>query len=152
MGQQLMDDACRTPVGHNLFLTIVNIQQLTVIQAEQVQQRSLIVIGGHHIFDRAMAKFVGLAKGHSARGSAAGQPHTETLAIMIPAGFLTGTMVLRHGQSPNFSAPMDQGSVEHAALFEIVHERSRRLICTATDCTQAALKVAVVVPGLATQE
>ena len=92
-GQDFVDDAARPTVGQPLVPAVALEEQLLVIQAEQMQQRGLVV-GGRDDIDRgAMPELVGGPIGAAWLEPAAGQPDAEALAVVVPAAvaFLSGT-------------------------------------------------------------
>src|SRR5690606_27423491 len=110
--QDIVHHAGFTPAGDDLLLTIVLIYQLLIINAEQMQQGRLVVVGCHNILDGLMTEFIGAAVRHAAANTTAGQPDAETLSVVIAAGLLRGTMFLSDRQSADFTAPVHDGGIQ----------------------------------------
>ena len=55
---------------------------------------------------------------------------------------------LRVVSSSEFSAPNNEGVIEHPTLFEILNESGRSLICFLTLTTDPAFQPAMLVPAL----
>ena len=118
---------------------------MLLFQAEQVQERGVIVVMADGVRDGLVAKLVRFAVNRSALHASAGQPHAEPIGIVIAADVL---LVFDDRQSPHLAAPMDERGVQQAALLEILHEGSRGLVGPATDGRQRLLDAAVMVPRL----
>ena len=124
------------------------IDHIGMIEPEQRHQSRLVVVRRHNILDSLMTKFVSGAVDHARLDTTAGHPDTEALAVVISARGGRIAHHLSHRQSANFSAPVDDRRIQHAALLEILDERRGRLIGTATDVRQRSTNAAMVVPRL----
>ena len=101
-------------VGEFLGLAAVVVGELSVVEAELVEEGGLIIVGGDLVDSGAVADFVGFAIDGAGLEAAAGDPGAKALAIVVAAGFAAG---LHDRQSANFAAPMDDRAVEQAAFF-----------------------------------
>ena len=101
-------------VGEFLGLAAVVVGELSVVEAELVEEGGLVIVGGDLIDGGAVADFVGFSIDGAGLEAAAGEPSGEALAIVVAARFAAG---LHDRQSANFAAPMYNGAVEQAALF-----------------------------------
>ncbi len=88
--------------------------ELSVVEAELVEEGGLIIVGGDLVDSGAVTDFVGFAIDGAGLEAAAGEPSGEALAIVVAARFAAG---LHDRQSANFAAPMDDRAAEQAALF-----------------------------------
>src|SRR5262245_8564382 len=93
-----------------------------------------------NVLDRVVAELVGGAIGEAAPNTAAGQPHRETLDMVIP------TVALGHGRPPKLAPPDDQRLIEQAASLQILQQRRHPLIDLAGRSRNTCLDAAVVVP------
>ena len=84
--QNLLDHPRRPAVGQPLFAAVGVVDEPVVVEAEEVQDRRLEVVGRDDVLDRAVADLVGGAVGHAALDAAAGQPDREALAVVVAAG------------------------------------------------------------------
>ena len=101
-------------VGEFLGLAAVVVGELGVVEAELVEEGGLIIVGGDLVHSGAVADFVGFAVDGAGLEAAAGEPSGEALAIVVAARFAAG---LHDRQAADFTAPMNNGAVEQAALF-----------------------------------
>ena len=114
-----------------------------------MQQRRVIIIRAHGIHHRLVAELIRLAVCHPALEAAACDPAREALAVVIAARLLGRAVILRHRQTPDLAAPVNDGRVEQTARLQILHQRRRRLIRLATAVGEVALDILVRVPDLA---
>ena len=134
--------------GHDLWLTVVVIDELSPIESEEVQQRRLIVIGSDHVLDRPMAELVGGAVHHTRLEATSGEPDAESLAVVVATMLLRSALVLRDRQSTDLTAPVDNGRIQHSALLQIVHQGGRGLVGSSADRGKRLPDAAVIVPRL----
>ncbi len=146
--ENLVQDAGIAAGGHDLWLTVVVVNELSPIESEEVQQRRLIVVGRYNVLDRPMAEFVGGAVNHTRLHATSGEPHAETLAVVVAAVLLRSALVLRDRQTADLPAPMDQGRIQQSALLQVGHQGGRGLVGSAADRGKRLPDTAVVVPRL----
>ena len=87
------------------------------IQAHEVQHRRVEVFHVQRMLDRVGSDVISLTMAHPALHPAAGHPHGESVGVVVAAGAL---LVFRRGLPTKFTAPHDQGLLEHSSLFEIL--------------------------------
>src|SRR5438132_11055828 len=98
------------------------------------------------------AKFVGRAVGVAALRAAAGQPHRETIGVMVAAQQVAGgSAAFAEGGPAELTAANDQRVFEQAAFLEMPQERCHGLVHGGTLLGQAVADVlrrtsAVAVP------
>src|SRR5689334_12672692 len=90
-------NAARLRVGDALLLTVVMVDELRVFEAEEVEQGGVIIVRADRVRHGLVPELVGFAVDHAAFKAAAGHPGTEALAVVVAAGFFSGTMIFRHG-------------------------------------------------------
>ena len=99
LGENLLHDAGRAAVGEALLAAVGMVDEPGVVEAEQVEDRGLEVVGRDDVLDGAVADLVGRAVGHAALDAAAGQPDREALAVVVAAG-LGVELALADGSRP----------------------------------------------------
>src|SRR5688572_21355049 len=118
-----------------------------VFDPEEVEDGGVKVVDVDAVFDRVEAEFVRLADDGAAFDATAGQPHGESVNVVVAA---SGVAVLAHGCAAEFAAPNDKGVVEEPAGFQVFHEGGLTLIDIAADFFEVALEIfagaAVAVP------
>src|SRR5204862_7859092 len=78
--QNLLHHPACLPIRDSLLLAVMEVSQLAVIEAEEVEERGMIVVRADRIHHGLVAELVCLAVGDAAFDSAAGQPTAEALA------------------------------------------------------------------------
>src|SRR5579863_3328337 len=73
------------PSGNLLLAAAVQVAQLLMVQAKEMEQRGLEIVGCDDIRRRAVAEFVGFAVRDAWLESAASYPDAEALAVVIAA-------------------------------------------------------------------
>ena len=76
-----------------------------VVEAEEVQERGVVVVVGDDVLDGLVAELVGRAVDVAALEAAAGQPHAEAVGVVVAADVL---LVLDDRQPAHLAAPVDQ--------------------------------------------
>lgn len=93
------------------------------------------------VFHRMETEFVRGSVGDAALDAAAGEPHRESVGVMIPpiAALITG--------SPSeFCSPHDQRFIEQAPLFEILEQPGNGKVHLATEPAVSVAQVAMGIP------
>src|SRR5687768_1509939 len=119
VAQNFFHDATGLRVGDAFFLAVMVVNEFGMIDAEEVEQGSVVIVWAYRIDDSFVSKFVGLAVSDAAFNAAARQPGAEALAVMIAAGFFGGAVIFGHWQAANFAAPMNDCRIEQPARFEV---------------------------------
>ena len=117
-----------------------------VVDAEAMQDGGLEVVDVHGVLLGIEAEVVGSTVGHAGLDAAAGHPEGEDLAVVVSSVFLAIGAALGVRGAAELSAPDDERFVEHAALLEILDERSRGLVDVAGHLGELILYAAVVIP------
>ena len=93
----------------------MEVGQLEVVQAHQVQDRRVNIVDVGAILDGIQADFVGRADGLSSFDAAPRHPHREPGRVMVAPT----TSLLTDGGSAEFGPPDDQGVFEQAGAFQV---------------------------------
>src|SRR5438046_6013113 len=97
----------------------IPIGELLVIEAEQVQDGRVQIVHVNLVLDRLETEFVRRAINRAAFHSPAGEPHAESVRIVVAAHLRLARVVQFDRRSASeFAAENDQCVLEHAALFE----------------------------------
>ena len=81
-------------VGEFLGLAAVVVGELSVVEAELVEEGGLVIVGGDLIDGGAVADFVGFAVDGAGLEAAAGEPHGKAVGVVVTSGTL---LVLYNG-------------------------------------------------------
>src|SRR5439155_3756352 len=87
VAKNLLHDPARLAVGDALFLSVVEINQLGVLEAEKVQERGVVIIRAHGIDFGLVTKLVGLTVHHAAFEAAAATHALKTLPVLSRPAF-----------------------------------------------------------------
>src|SRR5579872_5136510 len=110
-------------VGQPLVAATEVIRHAAVVEPQQVQDRGVQVGDFYPALDGVITKLVGRSVRLASFDSAAGQPQTEPLLVMVAAA-----ASLADGRPAEFAPPDDERSLEQAATFEVLKEPRRGLI------------------------
>ena len=101
--------------------------QLTVIDAELVEDRRLDVMHVDGLFHGMKTEVVGASETHPAPDAAAGHPDGKRLGVVIAtlAAIQRGAR-FDHRGTAKLSAPDDQRVLEHITLLEVGQKRRNR--------------------------
>ena len=122
-----------------------------VIYAEAMQNGRVEIMHIHRIFTYVVAELIRLAIDRSRLDATARQPQAKTPRMMVAAVVSLGQRSLGVNGSAELSAPDHKRVVEHAALFQILHQRSRRLIRLLALPPNLFWQIAVLVPSAVEQ-
>ena len=98
----------------------------------------------HFILRHIESKLVCLTQGEAGFHAATSEPHGEGVRVVIPAVIAT----LNHGRAAKLTAPDHNGILQQAALLQIQHQRSARLVRQTALGLQSTRESAVVIPCL----
>src|SRR5262245_38823899 len=112
-GKDRLDDIA-VDVGEAEIASRVTIGEPLVVQAKQVENGGVEVVGMNEVFGDVVAVVVGLAIDNTAFHAAAGEPRTEHVRVVAAAGWAVGV-----GRTAEFGGEDDQSVVEHAAGLEV---------------------------------
>ena len=141
---ELRDDL-PVDVGQAKVSSLEAVGELGVVEAQEVQNRSLNVVDVDAILDGGEAELVGQADRLAPFDARAGHPHGEGIDVVIAAD-LASRAVFAHGRATKLTTPDDEGVVEQAALLEILNERGTRLVDFTAYLLQGILQIGVVIP------
>src|ERR1044071_2201206 len=128
----------------------VTVGGLFGVETGQVQDGRVQVVDVHLVLDGFETELVGCAENRAALDPATGQPHAETVGIMVPAHLGLARVVQLHGWRPaEFTAENDKRVLEHAALLEILEQGADRLVDLLRESAVGFLDILVIVPRLA---
>src|SRR5688500_10519322 len=101
--QDLLHDAGGAAVGEAMVAAVGVVDHALVVEAEEVEDSGLVVVGRDDVLRGAVASFVGRAVGHTGLDAAAGHPDGEALSVVVaPRG---GTqLALAHRQAADLPA------------------------------------------------
>src|SRR5262245_5110307 len=93
-------------VGQPVLPPLVAERQLRVVDAEEVQQRGLVIVDVNRVLDNVPAELIGRPVDVAALHAAAGHPEAERPAEVIAAGWLF-RWALPEGRAAKLAAPDD---------------------------------------------
>jgi len=146
--QQLLHHPRRLAVGQRHFLAVAAIDEPAVVEAEQVQQRRLVVVVVDHVLHGMVAEVVGGAVDMAGPEAAPCQPVRKAERVVIAADALQTGVVLDDRQPAHFAAPVDHRRIEQTAALEVAHQGGDRLVGHPARVRQGRADAAVVVPEL----
>src|SRR6478609_2423925 len=88
-------------------------RDVLLVEAEQVQQRGVVVVMGDDVLDSLVAQLIGCTMRAAAPDPAAGEPHAETIGVVVAADVL---FIFNYGQAAHLATPMDECGIEQATL------------------------------------
>ena len=104
---------------------LVKVRQAGVVEAHQLEDRRVKVGDVASVLDRVEPQFVGGADGLAPLDARAGEPHRETVRIMIAAGLVDPLAGRRPAE---LAAPNDQRLVPQTRPFQVGEECGDGLI------------------------
>src|SRR5579872_918992 len=102
--------------------------KLGVVNTQAVQNSRVQIVHVDRILGDVVAVIVGCAICDAGLDAAAGHPDGEAAWMVVAAVVVGGQLSLAVNGAAELTAPYDQRVVEQAALFQILHKSSRRLI------------------------
>src|SRR5262245_36072652 len=114
-----------------------------MIETKQRENRRMQVVDVDFVFCRSCAEFVRRAISHSSLDACACEQSCERLRVMIAARIVV-TIAVANRLAAKLSAPDNQCAVEKISLFQILDERSQRLVDFARALGQTVLNVLVM--------
>lgn len=90
-----------------------------MIKTELMQHGRVQIANVHRVFGDIVGEIVRLAVGDTGFYAAARQPHAEAAGVVISTVVLGFQGALRVDGAAEFSAPNDEGVIQHAAAFEV---------------------------------
>ena len=132
-------------VGEAEVAASVAIGQPLVIEAEQMQHRSVQVMHVDRLLDGPITELVGRSINRSPFRAAAGQPASEPVMVVVAAvqgGILGGR------SAAELAAPLNERLVEQAPLFQVAQKGRDRLVPLPGQLAVFGFEVVVIVPRL----
>ena len=129
-------------IGEPEVTPLKSVGEFGVIEAEKVHDGRVQIMNVDFVLGGVEAEFVGFAHGEAGLDAAAGQPHRETIWMMIA----TIAAALDHGGAAKFAAPNNQCFIEETTLLEIFDECGGSLIGVFAIFLQVGYEVAVLIP------
>jgi hypothetical protein len=124
-----------------------------LVEPEEVKQSRVVVVRRHAIGDRSVAEVVSFSVRDAPANPAAGQPDREALSVVVAAIPLrVAAVVLSDGETTDLTAPVDDGRIEEASLFQVDDERGRGLVGLLADRRKSRPDAPVIVPRLTVVE
>jgi hypothetical protein len=127
-------------------------REFFMIEAKEMQNRSMQVVHMDLIFRGSKAELVGCAVHKAALHTAAGHPHGKAVVVMVPSVDLTGIRTRRrqfYGWSAaKLTPPNYQGVFQHTALLQIFEQRAYRLIALSGELAVVDFDIVMIVPRL----
>ena len=127
--------------------------EFCVVKAEQLENRRVEVVNMHGVLHGLEAELVCRAVNVSTAHASAGQPHRESVMVVIAAIELAriraGRRKLDGRGAAKFPAPDYQRILQHPALLQVFQQRAYRLIGFLGELAMAFFKIVVVIPRLA---
>ena len=100
-----------------------------VINSHEFKNGGLKIMNVNGVLDHVKTQLIGLAQSYAWFRSSARHPHGEGLGVMIsPIATSQRCAGLDHRGSSKFTAPNDQGVLQHPKSLEILHESGAGLI------------------------
>ena len=106
-------------VGKSEVASLVAVNEAFVVDAQAVKGRCMKIVNRNPIMRGMKTKLVRGAICDAAFDATAGQPHGESMGMMVTPPFLATT--LSHGCPAEFSTPDHQGILQHPALLQITN-------------------------------
>lgn len=126
-------------------------RQPLVIDPEVVEHGGVEVVDVDRVFDDVVGVVVSLAVVVAGFEAAAGDPGGKAAAVVIAAVIVFGEFSLAVDGASELPAEHDDGVVEHAAIFEVFHQRCRRLVDALAVVRELFGQISVLVPSAVKQ-
>ena len=133
-------------LGQLLEAAAVEVRQLVVIQAEQMQQGDVQILDRMHHLHRGVADLIGRADHMASLHSASGEEHRLRVGIVVAADRDATSSMMIVGAPAELPEPHHKGLVEQAPLLEILDQRSDGLVNAVDARFVRAFQVIVRIP------
>ena len=110
--RQQFGDEFPVNVGKPEIAALKAERELLMVEAEQMKNRRVQVVNVRAVFHGIEPEFVGLADNRPGSHAAAGEPHGESVYVMIAAGRFA---VFAHRRASEFAAPDHERIVQQSA-------------------------------------
>jgi len=113
-------------------------RQPFMVQSQQMQHGGVQIMHRDSVLHGLESKVVGLSVDHAASNSTAGQPHGESIVVVVPS-----IAVFGHRCAAEFSTPGHQSVFQQAALFQISEQSGDGLVDLAAEFRNVAVDVSM---------
>ena len=122
--------------------------ELFVVDTQAMKDGGLDIVDVDGVFDDVETEVIGLAEIHTWFDTAPGEPHSESLGMMV-ASFAAaqGGTGFNHRSSAELTPPDDECVIEHAPLFEVFNQGGTSFVCLFALIADASFDVAVMIPA-----
>lgn len=128
LGEQLTHHFRPLVICQGCGEAVPGIGQFIVIEPECVEQGGVPIKMPHFVDDRFVAPLVGFPPWtYPLLNPPPGNPHTETIGVVISTPFFTTGIILEDGEASHLAGPLDDGAVKKAPLFQVGNECCGRL-------------------------
>ena len=122
-------DHFASKVGEAVVTALETVGQSFVVDSEQMKHRRVQIVHGDGILGDVETQFVGSAIFEPFFHTGAGHPEGETLPVVIPAEVSCFAQIsLTVGSAAKFRPPDHKRVLEHAVVFQILHQACARAI------------------------
>src|SRR5687768_13597037 len=128
--------------------SLITMRKTLVIDPELMKNGRLKVPDVNWIFDYIVREVVGFSVDNSTLHSAARHPNCEAPRMVVAAVVFRCQPPLRVNRPPELAAPDQQRVVQHAALFEVLHEAVTRAIDVLALARQMSGRVGMHIPAV----
>ena len=111
------------------------------LNTELVEHGGVEVTDMDHVLLGIVPKFIGVPVRNPSFDSSARHPNGKAFDVVVAA------IALSHGGSSEFSAPDNEGVVEHAPLLEVLNKGGGALVDPLGDSGDGVLDSAMVIPS-----
>ena len=103
-------------IGEAKVAAVVEVRKPFVVEAEQVEDGGVEIVGVHGVINRLEADLIGGAVGHAAFHAAAGEESGEGPVMMLAPGVISGAV---KGRAAELGGPHHERVVEQTSLFQV---------------------------------
>src|SRR5262249_5021540 len=121
----------------------ITVGEFLMVESEQVEDRRVEIVNGDLFLDRFEPEFIGGSVGYASLDATAGQPHGESVRIVISAIALFGDR-----RAPELASPDDECFIQQSASFQVTDQSGRGAIHIGAALAEAFFEVLVIVPLL----
>lgn len=145
--KQSVDDLSGVYAGELLVESLILEGELVMVDPELMEDRGVEITDVDGIVGDVVGEVIGFAVGLAAFNTASGHPHAEGTWVVVSAVVLPGQLALAVDGATEFSAPDDEGVIEHAALLEVLDEGPSWLVDVIALLFEVGGEIFVLVPA-----
>lgn len=120
------------------------IREFRMVQAQQMQDRRVQIVEVDLVLDAVVAVFIRLTVGLACLGTSAGEPHRESVRVVVPA-----VRVLGRRRAPELSTPDHKRLVKQASRLEVLEQARNGPVHLRAHLGETVLEIEVMVPAVA---